>query len=799
MTNEKKPPSGEYRADSIKVLGGMEAVRTRPAMYIGSTGPTGLHHLVYEVVDNSIDEAMAGVCDQIRVIIHDDGSVTIIDNGRGIPVDMHPTEKRSAAEVVMTVLHAGGKFDRKAYQISGGLHGVGVSVVNALSEWLQLEIRVDGAVHRQNYKRGVPQDTLTRVGITDKHGTIIRFKPDPEIFETLDFSFDILATRLRELSFLNAGLRISILDERDDTQRDFFYEGGIVSFLAHINRNRKTLHPDPIFMQKSTDNGVIVEVAFQYNDEFNEQVFSYANNIRTIEGGTHLSGFRAALTRSINNYAQSREMLKNLKVPLTGDDIREGLTAVISVKLPEPQFEGQTKAKLGNSDIKGIVEGVINEKLGEYLEENPIVAQAVIGKAVNAARARDAARKARDLARRKGALDSMSLPGKLADCSERDPALSELFIVEGDSAGGSAKTGRNRRTQAILPLRGKVLNVEKSRFDKMLNNNEIRTIITALGTSIGSEDFDLTKLRYHKIILMTDADVDGAHIRTLLLTFFFRQMPDLVEHKHLYIAQPPLYLVKRGKMRRYIKNEKEYEEYLLDEACRKLTLVIDNTGERFEGSFLVAVVRKMLRLRTIYEKYTKRGLSSEMMDYLAMRVTDPAMFENRDTMMTLMSELDMKGIQCDVRYNDNLESYVLVLNGSSQFNERVLDPQLVFNIDFKELRGLKKELSFIDSPPLVLERNQQRSEMGSYLEVIEEVFKTAKQGLTVQRYKGLGEMNAEQLWETTMNPEGRTLQLVTVEDVIEADEIFSILMGDNVETRRNFIQENALEVRNLDV
>lgn len=799
MSNKVNGNNQDYRADSIKVLGGIEAVRTRPAMYIGSTGPSGLHHLVYEVVDNSVDEAMAGVCDAITVTIQEDGSVTVSDNGRGIPVDMHPTENKPAAEVVMTVLHAGGKFDRNSYKISGGLHGVGVSVVNALSEWLRLTIKREGFIYQQEYARGKPVTELQVIGKSTQNGTIIRFKPDAEIFETVEYSFDTLATRLRELSFLNAGLRITINDRRSDQQREFYYEGGIVSFVKHLNRNRTTLHPEPVHIYKEFENGVVVDVAFQYNDEYNEQIFSFANNIRTMEGGTHLSGFRSAITRTINNYAQAKDMMKNLKVQMSGEDVREGLSGVVSVRLPEPQFEGQTKAKLGNSEIKGLVETAVNEKLAEHFEENPNDAQSIIGKAVSAARARDAARKARELARRKGALDSFALPGKLADCSERDPRLCEIFIVEGDSAGGSAKTGRNRKFQAILPLRGKVLNVEKARFDKMLGNNEIKTIITALGTGIGHEDFKLDKLRYHKVILMTDADVDGAHIRTLLLTFFFRQMPQIVEKSHLFIAQPPLYLVKRGKMQKYIKNQREMDEFLLEEGCQKLELIIHSPKEKFTGSFLVTVVRKLMRMSAFYHKYGKRGLPPSVIDYIVKNIHDRAYFEDKEKVMDFLTYIEGLDLRADVRLEPEYNRYEILIEDIRQFRTATITCDLAFNSEFLDLRELAKELSFLDKPPVRLKQNETIVECSTYSEIIDHVFKVAKQGLTVQRYKGLGEMNADQLWETTMNPEKRTILQVSVEDAVEADEIFSVLMGDNVENRRSFIEENSLEVRNLDI
>lgn len=786
-----------YGAESIKILEGLDAVRKRPAMYIGSTSSQGLHHLVYEIVDNSIDEALAGHCNEVIVTINTDGSLTVVDNGRGIPTEMHPTEGRSAAEVALTVLHAGGKFDNSSYKVSGGLHGVGVSVVNALSRWLELEIRRDGKIWQQSYQRGEPQHPLTVTGTTRRRGTKLTFMPDEEIFETTEFSFDVLSQRLRELAFLNAGVRIKITDERvDDKSHDFYYEGGINSFVEYLNRAKTALNQKPIYF-KGDKGGVEMEVSMQYNDSYDEKIYSFANNINTHEGGTHLAGFKAALTRTMNNYAAGNNLTKNAKVSISGDDLREGLTCVISVKIPQPQFEGQTKTKLGNSEVKGYVESLLNEKLAIYLEENPQVAKRILEKSIEAARAREAARKARDLTRRKGALDLGGLPGKLADCQEKDPALCELYLVEGDSAGGSAKQGRDRRFQAILPLKGKILNVEKARFDKMLSSQEIRTLITAMGTGIGKDDFDISKLRYGRIIVMTDADVDGSHILTLLLTFFYRNMKELIERGHLYIAQPPLYKVKRGKKELYLRNEAALQGFLLDEGSEELTLKCNRTDRKFIGKQLVPVIRQLIEFRSLTEKVVKKGIPEKLLH------------------LFLLS--DLRGGPEDLAAMEPyLEKMLQSVPGSSSQSE---DERIVFSVGDLRLVIDQQTLAVVASyeyelltesferikelsggGELTLEENGKVvSNLQTFDQFLDFFMEYAKKGLSIQRYKGLGEMNPEQLWETTMNPDNRTLLQVKIEDAIEADSIFTVLMGDQVEPRREFIEQNALNVVNLDI
>jgi len=788
----------DYGADSIKVLEGLAAVRKRPAMYIGSTSVQGLHHLVYEVVDNSIDEALAGHCDEVLVTLHIDGSVTVEDNGRGIPVDMHLGLKKPAAEVVMTVLHAGGKFDNDSYKVSGGLHGVGVSVVNALSSQLDLEIRRNNTIYRQSYQRGVPTGPLTEAGATKKRGTKITFWPDAEIFETVEFSFETLSQRLRELAFLNAGVKINILDERSEKKHEFHYEGGIASFVEYLNRAKTPLHPQPIYF-KGEREGVEVEVAIQYNDGYDEKIFSFANNINTHEGGTHMAGFKAALTRTMNHYATANNLLKNVKASISGDDLREGMAAVVSVKIPDPQFEGQTKTKLGNSEVKGYVESLMNEKLAEYLEENPQVARKILEKGIEAARAREAARKARDLTRRKGALEGLSLPGKLADCQEKDPALSEIYLVEGDSAGGSAKQGRDRRTQAILPLKGKILNVEKSRFDKMLTSAEIRTLITAMGTGIGKDDFDVAKLRYHRIIIMTDADVDGSHIRTLLLTFFFRQMPELVERGHLYIAQPPLYKIKRGKKEIYLKDDASLLDYLLDEGTEGATVQMEKSGKVLRGKQIIPTLRNIIDYNNLFEKMTHKGINREIL-----RVFVTGKVQNGFADMLDLTPLAQRLEEVEPRASYQvLEDPPRILFTLGNLRAR-LDQNGLEALSSPEYKMLlqayrKVEEICLEEKAFISYENKDVLEVSDRQELLDHFLERAKKGQYIQRYKGLGEMNPEQLWETTMDPDKRVLLQVKIEDAVEADEIFTVLMGDQVEPRREFIENNALNVSNLDI
>ncbi|HEX8162147.1 MAG TPA: DNA topoisomerase (ATP-hydrolyzing) subunit B [Pyrinomonadaceae bacterium] len=801
-----------YNADTITVLEGRDAVRKRPAMYIGSTGDMGLHHLVYEVVDNSIDEALAGYCDTVEVTIHLDNSITVVDNGRGIPVDYHKQEKKSAAEVVMTKLHAGGKFDSNAYKVSGGLHGVGVSCVNFLSELLRLEIWRDGKTYEQEYKRGIPVSKLEQTGKTRKRGTKVTFKPDAEIFEVSVFSFDKLSERLREKAFLNKGIRITITDEREETERkhEFYYRGGIAEFVKHLNKNKAVLHDKPLYFEKVGD-ALSIEVAIQYNDAYDEKVYSFANNINTVDGGSHLSGFRSAFTRTINSYAQTSGLAKNFKGTLTGDDVREGLVAVISVKLPQPQFEGQTKGKL-NSDVKGAVESFLNERLAEYFEQNPTVARKIVGKAIDAARAREAARKAREIVR-KGVIGSTMLPGKLADCQERDPVLCELYIVEGDSAGGSAKQGRDRRNQAVLPLKGKILNVEKARFDKMLSHTEIKTLITALGTGIGKDDFDVARLRYHKIIFMTDADVDGSHIRTLLLTFFYRQMPELVESGHVYIAQPPLFKVKRGKREEYIKDERSMVRYLMRQATSELKVKSEETGTTIEGKELARALEQMVEYKRYCEKLVRRlggdeHLLAVLLDAFAGRkgvlrrqsTNLRGVFQDAkgELMARVEGQIAKAGYRTEL--SPDVEHGLWEIETTATGGTSVcIDWELASHVEFQKAVELHATLDENLSAPFTLGENGTSQQIDTREALLERVLSTAKKDLTIQRYKGLGEMNPEQLWETTMNPEKRTLLQVKIDDAVETDQIFTVLMGDAVEPRRKFIEDNALDVKNLDV
>jgi DNA gyrase subunit B len=849
LTPETPSPAGngngtadDYGADKIKVLEGLEAVRKRPAMYIGSTGAPGLHHLVYEIVDNSIDEALAGFCDQVNVTVHIDNSITVVDNGRGIPVDLHESGK-SAAEVALTVLHAGGKFDNESYKVSGGLHGVGVSVVNALSERLDLEIWRNGKVYQQSYERGKPLADLENTGTTQKRGTKVTFRPDSQIFETTEYSFDTLAQRLRELAFLNGGILITIDDERDGKSHKFQYEGGIVSFVQHLNKNKAVTNDKPIFMKGEKD-GIDAEIATQWNDGYSELVFTFANNINTAEGGTHLSGFRSALTRTINSYAAKNNLAKDLKdASISGDDIREGLTAVVSVKIPRPQFEGQTKTKLGNTEVKGIVETVVNDKLGQFLEENPAVAKRIIGKAVDAARAREAARKARDLVRRKGALDGSSLPGKLADCQERDPAQSEIYIVEGESAGGSAKQGRDRRFQAILPIKGKILNVEKARFDKMLGSDEIKTMIAALGCGIGTEDFDIEKLRYHRVIIMTDADVDGSHIRTLLLTFFYRQMPQLIDRGHIYIAQPPLFRAKRGRTETYIKDERDLETFLIRRAVEPRVVKLADGGEVF-GETLERQLQRMMHYRKLLGTVTRRGNPPEIVTaLLQMDARDKSFFENRERLEVLAARMTTPNRTVSVARDDEHNAYILAIEDRSLGYPRsqAIGVDFITAGEYRTLLNAYGAIQDIKFPVVVKATDAPREEIAedegtaaaddtaiggapideptklaaepkslrakkeadvtlNDVDAFVEFFITAgKKGVAVNRYKGLGEMNPDTLWTTTMDPDIRTLLQVRAEDHTEADQMFTTLMGDQVEPRRKFIEDHALDVRNLDV
>ncbi len=802
-SKDNTPPV--YDSSSIKVLEGLEAVRLRPAMYIGSTGEQGLHHLVYEVVDNSVDESLAGYCTEVNVVIHEDDSITVCDNGRGIPVDMHEDEKVSAAQVVMTKLHAGGKFDSNTYKVSGGLHGVGVSCVNALSEALHLEIWRDGSTWEQDYAKGIPLAPLARTGKSGKKtGTKVTFKPDSTIMDATKYNFDTLATRLRELAFLNKGLRITLVDEREDPQREteFLFSGGISEFIKHLNKGKNVLHDKPIYFEGERDmpqGKLTMEVALQYNDSYSETVFSFANNINTVDGGTHLSGFRSSLTRTINAAGQAAGLFKDVKENLSGDDVREGLTAVVSVKLPQPQFEGQTKGKL-NSDIQGYVVQLVNEKLSEFFDKNTAVMKKVVGKAIDASRAREAARKARDLTRRKGALESGGLPGKLADCQERDPARCELFLVEGESAGGTAKGGRDRRYQAILPLRGKILNVEKARYDKMLGHEEIRCLITAVGTGIGVQDFDYTKLRYGKIIIMTDADVDGSHIRTLLLTFFFRHMQELIKRGNVFIAQPPLYRIKKGKSEKYIKDDKEFTREILRRATENIK-VENAQKEVVEGTELRNQLMDFDELNQTWRKLERRLRDPRVVEVLArvdLNLDTKAEFHEKANLEPVFEALKAMKIDCELKREEEHSAWMITYRDPTQAT-RSIDTDLAAQPEYRRLRLLAKKTAKLNNPPFTVIHGNDRDTLNSWRELLEYVKSQGSREVNIQRYKGLGEMNAEQLWETTMDAERRTLLRVSLEDLVASDEIFTTLMGEDVEARRKFIEDNALDVRNLDI
>ncbi len=862
-----------YDSSNIKILEGLEAVRKRPAMYIGGTGLDGLHHLIYELVDNSVDEAIGGFCKVIEVTLHIDGTVTVSDDGRGIPTDIHKDRQISAAEVVMTVLHAGGKFSNDgegAYKMSAGLHGVGVSVVNALSETVDLEIRRGGKVHRQKYGRGKPLTSLEVEGNTESTGTRITIRPDSEIFEDVTFSFDVLSHRLRELSFLNKGLKIHIHDERDGRSHDFIYEGGIKSFVEHLSKNRKVIHPTPIYIERTKDD-CILELSMQYNDGYQEEMFTFVNNVNTRDGGTHLSGYRSALTRTINSYATQNGMLKNAGITLTGEDMREGIIAVLSIKIQDPQFQGQTKGRLGNSEVKGIVEQIVNDQLGQIFEETPQIAKAICQKVIGAAQAREAAKKAKDLVRRKSALEISSLPGKLADCSEKDPERSEIYIVEGESAGGSAKQGRDRKFQAILPLKGKILNVEKARYDKMISSDEIRALITALGTGIGKEDFNVEKTRYHKIIIMTDADVDGAHIRTLLLTFFFRQMPELIEKGYLYIAQPPLFKTKKGKQEVYFKDEKMLSQFLIEQGVAHQEVQPSANGTSYSGHELVEMVNQLVQYCDYSETVTKNNIPYTLLEPLVALDLKPEHFKDLRTTLETLAELMKRVIDPErtKTYDcaDGLKNIPLVfLNGERlgdseakvfaefglemeelegnryqaktehdqagiDFNDQIRDASIEINFDpekelyvisvtghwlgkkikvglgaeflstplIQKLFELYEPIRHMDHPPFKLTKKQEVTEVQSKEELLKAILEAGKSGVYIQRYKGLGEMNADQLWDTTMNPDNRVLLQVKADDFVELDALFSRLMGEEVEPRREFIQKYALDAKNIDI
>jgi DNA gyrase subunit B len=795
--------SNAYTAENIKVLKGREAVRKRPGMYIGDVDDiSGLHHMVWEVVDNSIDEAQAGHATRVAVTVHADQTVTVTDNGRGIPVDLHRESGRSAAEVIMTELHAGGKFDSNSYKVSGGLHGVGVSVVNFLSEWLRLEIHRDGTVWEENFERGVPVGSLTPIGTTRRTGTIVSFKPDPEVFSVLEFHPDLLVRHLRELAFLNSGLEITFEDEGSEREESFRFVGGLREFARYLNRAKNVLHPDPIYLVEDTDDGESLEVALQWHDGYSENVLPFTNTVFNRDGGTHLSGFRAALTRTINTYAQAQNLLKGMKENLSGEDVREGLTAIIAARIREPRFSSQTKDKLVSADVKGWVESVVNSRLGTYLEENPAVAKRVVSKCLEAARAREAARKARELTRRKSALETSALPGKLADCSERDPSLAELFIVEGDSAGGSAKQGRNRRFQAVLPLRGKILNVEKARFDRMLASEEIRALIQCLGTGIGKDEFDPLKVRYHKIIIMTDADVDGSHIRTLLLTFFYRQMRELVDRGHLFIAQPPLYKVSRKKQEVYLKDDADLSRFLLDRVEDEFRLVVGSTGATFAGRDLRSAILTAEDWNATLRNLERRGWPADLVvaaldaEAHALASGSP---EYADALVADLLDLGYSEARTEIDEEHGVTEVVCRIGINGRSRESRVGWALTKSGHFRRAGRMLERIAPYRVGPYHLERNGERTTVESLPELVSHLYEVAKKGLNIQRYKGLGEMNPTQLWETTMEPANRRLLAVTIEDAAKADELFTILMGDAVEPRRRFIEDNALEARNLDI